>query len=70
MLMHITRAGSNPFFFMLGISAVDLAASAPPLVEGRYFDTAATAEIVIGKSAASDLDAGSDAVAAYLRRSA
>jgi putative ABC transport system permease protein len=53
-LFHITRAGSNPFFFMVGLRAEEAVASPPPLISGRTF-TADPGEIMLGERAAADL---------------
>lgn len=57
-LLHITRAGSAAYFPVLGVTAEDLAAASPSLVEGAYFDAAATDSVVLGVLAASDLGVG------------
>jgi putative ABC transport system permease protein len=54
-LFHVTRAGSNPFFFVLGMRSADLAAATPELVEGRLFAEGADGEVVLGVNAANDL---------------
>jgi putative ABC transport system permease protein len=53
-LFHITRVGSNPFFFMVGLKPADVAAIPPPLVSGRVF-TSDPKEVLLGEKAASDL---------------
>jgi putative ABC transport system permease protein len=55
-LFHITRVGSNPFFFMLGLKAEDVVVNPPPLVSGRVF-TSNPKEALLGEKAASDLGA-------------
>jgi len=55
-LFHITRIGSNPFFFMLGLKSEDVAVSPPPLVSGRVF-TSDPKEVMLGEKAAAALDA-------------
>lgn len=57
-LFHITRAGNNPYFLMLGMSATDLAESKPSLIQGRYFNLGAEREIVLGRGASGNLNAG------------
>lgn len=56
--LHITKTGSNPFFFLSGVEAGTLAAHPPDLVEGRLFGTDEPDAIVLGERAASDLDVG------------
>lgn len=55
--LHITKAGSNPFFFLIGVEADALDAHPPALVDGRLLDTGAD-ELILGESAANDLDVG------------
>ena len=61
--LHVTTAGSNPFFFLIGVEHDSLVSHPPSLVDGRLLgeDSPAT-EIVIGETAAKDLDVavGSD----------
>lgn len=57
-LFHVTRAGSNPFFFLLGTRADDLEAAPPEVTEGRLLAAGATSEIVLGEGASSDLGVG------------
>ena len=57
-LFHITRAGGNPYFLLLGVEALDMADSGPKLIEGRYFDAGASDEIVLGLGAANSLNVG------------
>jgi putative ABC transport system permease protein len=54
-LLHITRVGSNPFFFAYGVELDELPRIAPSLAGGRYPRT--DSEIMIGTSAAEDLSA-------------
>jgi putative ABC transport system permease protein len=54
-LFHITRVGSNPFFFIVGRTAESVANSPPPNLEGRTFRT--SNEIMLGTRSASDLGA-------------
>lgn len=54
-LFHITKAGSNPFFFLIGRTAADLRAAPPDLVRGRMPRVAG--EIALGQDTAADLDA-------------
>lgn len=54
---HITKAGSNPFFFMIGIRPDDLATQDPDLVAGRLLEAGEEDAIVLGSQAADDLDA-------------
>jgi len=54
-LLHVTRAGSNPFFFVGGVTAEDAPAAAPQLVAGRLFEAGAEQEILLGAGAAADL---------------
>lgn len=55
-LFHFTRAGSNPFFLLLGVLPRDLAEDGPPLVEGRYLAPDAASEVVLGVQGAADLE--------------
>jgi putative ABC transport system permease protein len=55
MMFHITRAGSNPYFPLLGVRASDLAEPALPFLQGALFAPSAVDEIVLGDTAASDL---------------
>jgi len=60
--LHITTAGSNPLFFLIGVEIDDLAARPPTLTEGRL-PTAAEGteepdEVLLGRAAADDLGAG------------
>lgn len=56
-LFHIARVGSNPFFFVIGRRAEDLALNPPPLREGRLWSADTTGEVLLGNRAASNLDA-------------
>jgi putative ABC transport system permease protein len=58
MLFHIARVGSNPFFFLLGRRAEDVAANPPSLRDGRVFEAGATDELMLGYRAADSLDVG------------
>ena len=55
MLFHIARVGSNPYFFLIGRTAEDLAGAPPPLVEGTLWRQGATDEVILGKRAADDV---------------
>jgi putative ABC transport system permease protein len=56
---HVLTAGSNPFFFLMGIDDEVLAAHPPVLVDGRLRDaTDADDAIVLGEAAAKDLGVG------------
>ncbi len=57
-LLHITTAGSNPLFYLGGVDAETLQAQELELVEGRLYGADATDEILLGRRAASDLQAG------------
>jgi putative ABC transport system permease protein len=57
-LFHIVRVGSNPYFFVIGRRAEDLAANPPRIVAGGTWDPGATDQVMLGTRAASDLDAG------------
>jgi putative ABC transport system permease protein len=59
-LVHITRLGSNPFFFMVGLRPADVAANPPPLRSGAVL-SGAPDEVMLGHNAARDLgvDVGS-----------
>ncbi len=54
-IFHIARAGSNPFFFLLGLKVSDLALSPPPLVAGRLPGEGTADEILLGDEAAAQL---------------
>jgi len=56
-LFYITRAGSNPFFFLSGTTAEDLDAAELDLVAGRRFTEDDGDVVVLGEQAADDLDA-------------
>ncbi|MEX0799765.1 MAG: ABC transporter permease [Dehalococcoidia bacterium] len=58
MLFHIARVGSNPYFFLIGRRADDLAGNPPPLREGELWAAGAEDEILLGSRAADDLGAG------------
>lgn len=55
-VMHVAKAGSNPYFFLLGVPPADLRATGIELVEGTAL-TGAPDEIVLGEEAASSLGA-------------
>jgi putative ABC transport system permease protein len=55
-LFHISRVGSNPFFFMAGRRPADVAAHPPQLVAGGIL-SGADDEIMLGRGAASNLAA-------------
>jgi putative ABC transport system permease protein len=57
MLFHITRVGSNDFFFMIGRGAEGLAANPPEMLEGEVWGPGATTDVILGERAAGDLDA-------------
>ncbi|MDO8616103.1 MAG: ABC transporter permease [Dehalococcoidia bacterium] len=54
-LFHIARVGSNPFFFVVGRRAEDIAANPPQLTAGRTWRADAGAEVMLGARAASSL---------------
>ncbi len=56
-LLHITRAGSNLFFFLVGVESADIQANPPRLISGRTLAADAPNEVLLGQGAASDLDA-------------
>lgn len=56
-LFHITRAGANPFFPLLGVRPSEFVANPPPLCEGTVFAMDATDQILLGDRAASEFDA-------------
>jgi len=56
-LFHIVRVGSNPFFFLIGRRAEDLAANPPPLTAGTVWAPGVSDQVVLGHRAAADLDA-------------
>jgi putative ABC transport system permease protein len=56
-LFHIARVGSNPFFFLLGRSAENIASAPPPLLEGKLPSEGATDEVLLGRGAADNLGA-------------
>jgi putative ABC transport system permease protein len=54
--LHVTTAGSNPFFFLIGVEDQALAAHPPILVDGRVMESGdGGGGLIIGESAASDL---------------
>jgi putative ABC transport system permease protein len=53
----VVNVGSNPFFFLMGRQAEDLAASPPSAMEGRLLAPDATDEVMLGSRAADELDA-------------
>lgn len=55
MLFHVARVGSNPYFFLIGRRAEDLASNPPPLGEGTLWGPGLTDEVILGKRAANDL---------------
>lgn len=57
-LFHIARVGSNPFFFLIGRRAEDIASNPPELLAGRLYAPGASDELLLGKRAAGDLDLG------------
>jgi putative ABC transport system permease protein len=56
-LFHIVRAGSNPFFVLLGRRAEDVAANPPMLLSGSVFETGKPDQLMLGRRAADNLDA-------------
>ena len=56
-LFHVVHVGSNPFFFLVGRDAADLAASPPSSMEGRLLAPDAIDEVMLGRRAADELDA-------------
>ncbi|MBI5947861.1 MAG: ABC transporter permease [Chloroflexi bacterium] len=54
-IFHITRAGANPFFFLLGLKPSDISMSPPPLVAGRLIAEGAPDEVLLGDEAAAQL---------------
>lgn len=54
-LFNITKVGSNPYFYMLGLRAEDMPAIAPPLKAGRAIEPGAQNEIMLGDAGAADL---------------
>ena len=55
--LHIVNVGSNPFFFLGGLTARDLRADPPDLVAGRLYRPGEPDAVVLGERAASDLGA-------------
>lgn len=55
--LHIVTAGSNPFFFLGGMTADDLRSSPPEVVKGRLYRSTETDAALLGERAAADLDA-------------
>ncbi|MDH3296401.1 MAG: ABC transporter permease, partial [Acidimicrobiia bacterium] len=56
--LHVTTAGSNPFFFLIGVDDEAVAAHPPALVDGRLRKAADRDDaIILGESAATDLEA-------------
>ena len=58
--LHITKTGSNPFFFLIGVEPGALAAHPPTLVDGHLLGsgTGAPVEVLLGEAAADDLGVG------------
>lgn len=56
--LHIVSVGSNPFFFLGGMTARDLRADPPKLVAGRLYRAGEADAVLLGERAASDLGAG------------
>ncbi len=67
-IFHIARAGSNPFFFLLGLTAADLALSPPQLVAGRLLAEDQPNEILLGDEAAAQLGAAAGSTVAISGR--
>jgi putative ABC transport system permease protein len=57
MLFHITRVGSNPYFFFVGRQYDQLAANPPELREGAIWPEGAMDQILLGDRASRNLDA-------------
>jgi putative ABC transport system permease protein len=56
--LHVTTAGSNPFFFLIGVEDEAVAAHPPVLLDGRLREAGDGDDaIVLGESAAGDLGA-------------
>ncbi len=55
-LLHISRVGSNPYFFLLGRTAEGLAANPPPVRAGSLWGPDAVDQLILGSKAAEDLD--------------
>jgi len=58
MLLHVVRAGSNPFFALTGVRPDDLAEAPPEMVAGTLLPAGDQTAVVLGAGAASDLGAG------------
>jgi putative ABC transport system permease protein len=54
-LFDITRVGDNPYFFLMGRRAEDIAASPPTMVAGQIWTTDSTDAVLLGKNAAKAL---------------
>ncbi|MFN0096394.1 MAG: ABC transporter permease [Dehalococcoidia bacterium] len=54
-LFHITRAGSNLFFFLVGVDPGALVTNPPSLSAGRLLAAGAEREVLLGEGAAKDL---------------
>jgi len=57
-LFHVTTVGDNPFFYLIGARADDLAAQPPDITEGRAFESGDGDVVLLGAQAADDLGAG------------
>jgi putative ABC transport system permease protein len=57
-LLAFSSVGSNPFFLQAGIDAADLEYFDTPLIDGARLTPGATDEIMLGKGAADQLNAG------------
>jgi putative ABC transport system permease protein len=55
LLLHITTAGGNPYFFLIGVEDPVLARHPPALVAGRLLAPGSSDEIVLGTRAAAGL---------------
>lgn len=57
-LFHIARVGSNPFFFLGGRERAGVLANPPPIREGGVWEEGATDQVMLGRNASKDLNAG------------
>jgi putative ABC transport system permease protein len=57
-LIHIVRAGSNPFFVLLGRNSEHVAENPPHVLDGTTLTPGKTDEVMLGRRAADNLNAG------------
>lgn len=55
-LVHVTRVGSNPYFFIMGVAPEDLSFAGLQMVEGETLQPGDTGKILLGTGAARNLN--------------